>query len=42
MWVLESAAIAVDYWRVLYAVDDDRREIWIQDVRRRSKVHGGH
>jgi mRNA-degrading endonuclease RelE of RelBE toxin-antitoxin system len=30
------------HWRVLYAVDDDRRAIWIEDVRRRSKVHGGH
>jgi mRNA interferase RelE/StbE len=29
-------------WRVLYAVDDDRRTIWIEDVRRRSRVHGGH
>lgn len=30
------------HWRVLYAVDDHRRAIWIEDVRRRSKVHGGH
>jgi mRNA-degrading endonuclease RelE of RelBE toxin-antitoxin system len=30
------------HWRVLYAVDDDRRAIWIEDVRRRSRVHGGH
>ena len=29
------------HWRVLYAVDDDRRAIWIEDVRRR-RVHGGH
>jgi mRNA interferase RelE/StbE len=27
--------------RVLYAVDDDRRTIWIEDVRHRSGVHGG-
>ena len=28
--------------RVLYTVDDDRRTIWIEDVRHRSKVHGDH
>jgi mRNA interferase RelE/StbE len=28
--------------RVLYTVDDDRRTIWIEDVRYRSKVHGDH
>ncbi len=28
--------------RVLYAVDDDRRTIWIEDVRHHSTVHGGH
>ena len=29
------------HYRVLYAVDDDRRTIWIEDVRHRSRVHGG-
>ena len=29
------------HYRVLYAVDDDRRTIWIENVRH-SKVHGGH
>jgi mRNA interferase RelE/StbE len=28
------------HWRVLYAVDDDRRTIRVEDVRHRSKVHG--
>lgn len=28
--------------RVLFAVDDVRRTIWIEDVRHRSRVHGGH
>ena len=28
--------------RVLFAVDDIRRTIWIEDVRHRSRVHGGH
>ena len=28
--------------RVLYAVDDDRRTIWIEDVRYHSRVHGSH
>jgi mRNA interferase RelE/StbE len=28
--------------RVLFAVDDVRRTIWIEDVRHRSKAHGGH
>jgi mRNA interferase RelE/StbE len=28
--------------RVLYAVDDDRRTIWIEDVRHHGRVHGGH
>ncbi len=27
--------------RVLYAVDDDRQTIWIEDVRHRGRVHGG-
>ena len=31
-----------DHCRVLYTVDDDRRTIWIEDVRHRSKVHGDH
>jgi mRNA interferase RelE/StbE len=30
------------HWRVLYAVDDDRRTIRIEDVRHRSRVHGSH
>ncbi len=34
--------VRVGHWRVLYAVDDDRRAIWIQDVRCGGKVHGGH
>jgi mRNA interferase RelE/StbE len=29
-------------YRVLFAVDDVRRTIWIEDVRHRSRVHGGH
>ena len=29
------------HYRVLYAVDDDRRTIWIEDVRHRSRVHDG-
>jgi mRNA interferase RelE/StbE len=28
--------------RVLFAIDDVRRTIWIEDVRHRSKMHGGH
>ena len=28
--------------RVLFAVDDVRRTIWIEDVRHRSRVHAGH
>jgi len=28
--------------RVLFAVDDVRRMIWIEDVRHRRRVHGGH
>jgi mRNA interferase RelE/StbE len=32
---------AGDY-RVLYTVDDDSLQIWIEDVRHRSKVYGGH
>jgi len=28
--------------RVLFAVDDVRRMIWIEDVRHRGRVHGGH
>lgn len=30
------------HYRVLYAVDDDRRTIWIEDVRHHSGVHAGH
>jgi mRNA-degrading endonuclease RelE of RelBE toxin-antitoxin system len=30
------------HYRVLFAVDDVRRMIWIEDVRHRSSVHGGH
>ncbi|HEY2076219.1 MAG TPA: type II toxin-antitoxin system RelE/ParE family toxin [Streptosporangiaceae bacterium] len=29
-------------YRVLYTVDDDERELWIEDVRHRSKAYGGH
>ena len=29
-------------YRVLYSVDDGKREIWIEDVRHRSKAYGGH
>jgi len=29
-------------YRVLYRVDDDERQLWIEDVRHRSKVYGGH
>jgi len=29
-------------YRILYAVDDDRRTIRIEDVRHHSKVHGSH
>ena len=32
--------IRAGHWRVLYTVDDDRRTIRIEDVRRRSKVQG--
>ena len=30
------------HWRVLYTFDDDRRTIWIEDVRHRNRVHGSH
>jgi mRNA interferase RelE/StbE len=30
------------HYRVLFGVDDVRRTIWIEDVRHRNKVHGGH
>lgn len=29
-------------YRVLYSVDDGKHEIWIEDVRHRSKAYGGH
>lgn len=29
-------------YRVLYTIDDDKREVWIEDVRHRSKAYGGH
>ena len=29
-------------YRVLYAVDDDRRTIWIEDVRHHNRTHGDH
>jgi mRNA interferase RelE/StbE len=29
-------------YRVLYTIDDDMREVWIEDVRHRSKAYGGH
>lgn len=28
-------------YRVLYSIDDDQQEIWIEDVRHRSKAYGG-
>ncbi len=30
------------HWRVLYSVDDDRRTIWIEDVRHRRRVRASH
>lgn len=32
---------AGDY-RVLYRIDDDKQEVWVEDVRHRSKAYGGH
>lgn len=29
-------------YRVLYSIDDDKLELWIEDVRHRSKAYGGH
>ena len=29
-------------YRVLYSIDDDKSEVWIEDVRHRSKAYGGH
>ena len=29
-------------YRVLYSIDDDKREVLIEDVRHRSKAYGGH
>jgi mRNA-degrading endonuclease RelE of RelBE toxin-antitoxin system len=29
-------------YRVLYSIDDDKHEVWIEDVRHRSKAYGGH
>jgi mRNA interferase RelE/StbE len=29
-------------YRILYRVDGDNREIWIEDVRKRSEAYGGH
>jgi mRNA interferase RelE/StbE len=30
------------HWRILYSLDDDRRTIWIEDVRHRRRVRGTH
>jgi mRNA-degrading endonuclease RelE of RelBE toxin-antitoxin system len=27
---------------VLYSIDDGKQEVWIEDVRHRSKAYGGH
>jgi mRNA interferase RelE/StbE len=32
----------VGVYRILYTIDDDTREIWLEDVRHRSKAYGGH
>jgi mRNA interferase RelE/StbE len=29
-------------YRVLYMIDEDKHEVWIEDVRHRSKAYGGH
>jgi mRNA interferase RelE/StbE len=29
-------------YRVLYTIDEDKHEVWIEDVRHRSKAYGGH
>lgn len=29
-------------YRVLYSIEDEQREVWIEDVRHRSKAYGGH
>jgi mRNA interferase RelE/StbE len=29
-------------YRVLYKIDEEKREVWIEDVRHRSKAYGGH
>jgi mRNA interferase RelE/StbE len=29
-------------YRVLYSIDDSKQEVWIEDVRHRSKAYGGH
>jgi mRNA-degrading endonuclease RelE of RelBE toxin-antitoxin system len=29
-------------YRVLYSIDDDKHEIWIEDVRHRKNAYGGH
>jgi mRNA interferase RelE/StbE len=34
--------VRAGHWRILYAVDDDRQTVRIEDVRHRSKVHGRH
>lgn len=34
--------VRVGDYRVLYTIDDDAREVWLEDVRHRSKVYGGH
>lgn len=34
--------IRIGDYRVLYAVDEDRRAVWVEDVRHRSKAYGGH
>jgi mRNA interferase RelE/StbE len=29
-------------YRVLYSVVDDDSKVWVEDVRHRSKIYGGH
>ena len=29
-------------YRVLFSIDDDKRDVLIEDVRHRSKAYGGH
>jgi mRNA interferase RelE/StbE len=34
--------VRVGDYRILYTVDDGKREVWIEDVRHRSKAYGDH